>query len=151
MRKRYNEQEEAPVRIGRDLAWGYWTATLIPLGMGLAGWPAGIPLAIVLGVIQVLHFAWREKSLTAFSVQVRLVFLGLLLLGLWPPLAVIHWVQFIGTTVRVLVSYCLLARSMALLPWNRTEQVSLDLLRRTYFGAAIRGCGGPVAPWMTST
>lgn len=116
----------------RDIGWRYWVATLGLLAVGLFGWPAGLYAAILFCAFQVGHFAWREKSLTAFPVQVRVAYLGLLLLGLCEPLSWIHWLQLIWTTARVTVGYCLLARTLSLLPWNRSETLSRDLLRRTY-------------------
>jgi hypothetical protein len=114
--------------------------------VGLTGWRIGFVLAIMLTTIQVGHFAlrdsersarawggWVRSAITAFPVQVRIGYLGLLVLGLWEPLGWIHWVQAVGTSVRVALGYCLLARTVSLLPWNRCEAFSMNLLRRTYF------------------
>jgi hypothetical protein len=99
---------------------------------GLSGRSWGFAVAMVFCVIQAIHFVWRDSSATAFSVQVRVAYLILLLLGQWPPLHWVLWVQLVGTLVRVSVGYCLLARSLSLLPWNRFEPFSMALLRRTY-------------------
>lgn len=118
----------------RDLAWRYWFLTVILLAVGLlAKWQEAIPLVIGLSVVQVVHFIWREQRWTSFPVQVRLAYLGLLLLGLWPSFGWVHWIQFIGTTARVTVGYCLLSRMLSLLPWNRTETLSGELVYRTFF------------------
>ncbi|MFQ5937571.1 MAG: hypothetical protein ACE5LB_14305 [Acidiferrobacterales bacterium] len=87
--------------------------------------------------IQVGHFAWR--SLSAFSVQLRIAYLGLLVLALWPPLQIVYWIQLIGTSAMVLFDYCLLARVLSLLPWNPVELVSLGLLRRTFLSPPFKG------------
>ena len=74
----------------------------IPLFMvGLSGWSWGFTAAMVFCLIQAIHFAWRESSLIAFSVQVRVAYLVLLTLGQWTPLHWILWVQLVGTSVRV--------------------------------------------------
>jgi len=67
----------------------------------------------------------------------------MLILGLWGPLHWIHWVQLAGTTARVLVGYCLLARTLSLAPWNRRQTVSFALIRRTFLSlqAAVPSCG----------
>ena len=111
-------------RTTRDLAWWYWLTTVGLLASGLLGWTNGIPLAIFLCAVQVIHFGWRTCSITALPVQVRVTYLLLLALGLWTPLQWIHLVQVIGTSARVLVGYCLLARTLSLAPWNRVEPLS---------------------------
>lgn len=120
------------MRIRGDIGRWYWLMTIPLLVTGLSGWSWGFAVTMVFCVIQAVHFAWRDSSLTAFSVQVRVAYVILLVLGQWPPLHWILWVQLIGTSVRVLVGYCLLARSLSLLPWNRFEPFSMALLRRTY-------------------
>lgn len=75
--------------------------------------------------------------------QVRIAYLGLLILGVWTPLQCIHWLQLIGTSARVLVGYCFLARTLSLLPWNRFQPLSWALFNRTFFSASGEaGCGG---------
>ena len=118
----------------RDLAWRYWLLTVMLLAACLlAKWQEAIFLAIGLSVMQLVHFSWREQSWTSFPAQVRLAYLGLLLLGLWPFFGWVHWIQLIGTTARVTVGYCLLSRMLSLLPWNRIEPLSAGLVHRTFF------------------
>jgi len=130
-------------RTTRDLAWWYWLLTVGLLAPGIGRWSWGILLAMFLCAVQIIHFRWRTGSITAFPVQVRLAYLGLLAAGLWPPLQWIHLVQLIGTSARVLVGYCLLARTLSLAPWNRVEPLSASLVRRTFFSlqSAIAPCG----------
>jgi len=130
-------------RTTRDLAWWYWLATVGLLASGLLGWANGIPLAIFLCAVQVIHFGWRSGGFTALPVQVRVTYLLLLVLGLWTPLQWIHLVQVIGTSARVLVGYCLLARILSLAPWNRVELLSASLVRHTFLSmqSAIAPCG----------
>lgn len=122
------------------IGWRYWLMTIPLLIIGLTGSAIGFVVAIGLTIFQAMHFAWRERSTTAFSVQVRIAYLALLLLGLWGPLNWIHAVQLIGTTIRVVSGYCLLARTVSLLPWNRFEPLSMDLLRHTYFSPRGPSC-----------
>jgi hypothetical protein len=40
--------------------------------------------------------------------------------------------------------YCLMARTLSLLPWNRDERMTLDLVRRTFLNApavTTQSCG----------
>lgn len=123
----------------KDISWWYWAATVPLLAMGLVGYAAGFIAAAALTAIQVVHFYGREKQLMAFPVQVRFAYLGLLLLAQWPPFYWVYWLQLIGTTAMVLFSYCLLARALSLLPWNRSEPFSFRLFYRTFFSAPVQG------------
>ena len=127
----------------RDLGWWYWFLTVGLLSTGLFGWPAGIYLAILFCAVQIGHVIWLTRDLTAFPIQVRVAYLAMLLAGLWGPLQWIHWMQLAGTTARVLVGYCLLARTLLLAPWNRRQPVSFALIRRTFVSlqAAVPSCG----------
>jgi hypothetical protein len=126
-----------------DLGWWYWFLTVGLLGAGLFGWPAGIYVAILLCAVQIVHVIWLTRAVTAFPVQVRVAYLAMLISGLWGPLQWIHWMQLAGTTARVLVGYCLLARTLSLAPWNRWQPVSFALIRRTFLSlqAAVPSCG----------
>ena len=126
-----------------DLGWWYWLLTVGLLGLGLLGWSAGIWLAMTLCVIQIGHVLWLARDIAAFPVQVRGAYLGLLFAGLWGPLQGIHWMQFAGTTARILAGYCLLARALSLAPWNRRQPLNSGLLRRTFFTwhQAMAPCG----------
>lgn len=123
----------------RSLAWWYWLVTVCLLTAGVVGWPAGFQLAIGLTVFQLIHFAIRKRSLTAFPVQVRVGYLLLLLVALAEPLQWIYWIPTIGTWARVLCGYCTMARTVSLLPWNRKEAFSVSLLRRTFLCPPVRG------------
>ena len=136
----------------QDLGWRYWLVTVLLLAGWLSGWTPGIWLAIALCIVQIVHFTLRSGIPISFLVQVRMAYLALLITGLWPPLFWIHVVQFVGTTVRVVLSYCFLARTMSLAPWNRSEPWSLDLLRRTYFSfpGGLSPCAGAGDPALRS-
>jgi hypothetical protein len=114
----------------RRISWWYWLATVPLIAMHLAGHPWALAAASTLCAIQALHFAVEDRSLVAFPVQVRLGFLAMLVAGAWEPLRFLHWVQLVGTTAFVLTGYCLLARLLSLLPWNRTEPFTLSLAIR---------------------
>jgi hypothetical protein len=115
-----------------DLKRKYWLATAILLNLGLVGWPLGVAAAIGLTVAQLLHFAWRERSLRTLTLQVRALYLALLLLGLWPPLAALHLLLAIGVWANVLFDYCAAARMLSLMPWNRRVPLGMRLVERTF-------------------
>lgn len=122
---------------GKD--WWYWLVTDCLLIGSLAGWFWGIYPVIALTVIQTVHYFIRDRYITAFPVQVRLGYLLLLVLGMYPPLGFIHWVQLAGTTAVVTVGYCPLARIMVLMPWNRSRPLSFALVRETIVAPPVTG------------
>lgn len=122
-----------------DISWWYWTATVGLLAGGLAGCPYCVPLAALLTAVQAAHFARHFRSLTAFPVQVRAAYLGLLALGAWEPLRALWWIQLAGTSAIVLFDYCLLARAISLLPWNRRGPLTARLVGRTFLAPPQKG------------
>lgn len=116
------------MNIIRDMEWWYWLVTDALLLGSLAGWRWGAWPVMLLTGVQVVHYLVRERRVMAFPVQVRLGYLLLVVLGTVPSLGVIHWLLFAGTTARVTTQYCLLARCMALMPWNRSKPLSATLV-----------------------
>lgn len=122
------------------IRWSYWAAIAALLVAGLAGRNEGFYLALVVAVVQLLHYGWRERSLKAFSVQVRLAYAALLLIDvLWEPMRLHLWWMAFFTLVVVVFDWCLLSRIMVLMPWNRKEPMSWALLRETFFSGPVKG------------
>jgi hypothetical protein len=122
-----------------DIVWRYWAATTILLVGVVCGNTLSLEAVIVLNAIQVIHFIYREKSLTAFPIQVRLTYLGMLFLAQAPYMGWIFWWQLIGTGAIVIFEYCFLARFLSLLPWNKQEGYSLEMVKRTFLAAPVKG------------
>jgi hypothetical protein len=133
-----NEGELMMSRLS-DAAWWYWLATVFFLTGGFFGCTTCVYFVLALCVVQTAHFAVHRRRISAFPVQVRLAYLGLLIVGLWPPLRFVHGIQLIGTSAVVLTDYCFLARVLALLPWNRTEPFTARLVQRTMLAPPRRG------------
>lgn len=123
----------------RQSSWWYWAVTAVLLIAGQAGWFAAFHLAIALSAVQVVHFRLREGSFTAFPVQVRVAYAGILVLASWGPMNWLFWVPAIGTPAQVLFGYCTLARCLSLLPWNRRQPLSWPLLWRTFSAPPVEG------------
>lgn len=123
----------------RELSWQYWFVTACLLTAGIAGYPTAFLLAIGLTVVQLIHFTIREGSVTAFPVQVRFWYLMLLLVAFPEPMRVIYWIPTVGTWAQVIFGYCTMARCVSLLPRNRKEPFSFDLLGRTFFSRPVPG------------
>lgn len=123
----------------REISWWYWTITTVLLLTGLAGRHEAFHLAIALSALQIIHFRLMEYGLYGFPVQVRVAYTAILLLALWSPLNWLFWVVAIGTLVQVLFGYCTLARCLSLMPWNRCEPFTADLVRRTFLSPPVKG------------
>ena len=123
----------------QDLAWWYWLATLPLLAVGILGEENGLKLVAMLTIIQIAQFSYREKSISAFPVQVRIAYLGWFTIGQLPYLEWMLWLQLFGTSLSVLIDYCPMARLMALAPWNRRFPLTLRLVLRVFFSKPVSG------------
>jgi hypothetical protein len=123
----------------KDIGWWYWLVTAGLLTFGMSGNPTGFLLAMALTIIQLVHFVFREHSITAFPVQVRFWYLMLLLIAWQEPLQWIYWIPTIGTWAQIIFGYCTMARCVSLFPWNRSDELSVDLLKKTFFSRPVRG------------
>lgn len=123
----------------KELSWQYWLVTACLLTAGVAGYAPAFLLAIGLTVIQLVHFALREGSVTAFPVQVRFWYLMLLLVALPGPMQILYWIPTIGTWAQLIFGYCTMARCVSLFPWNRKESFSASLLARTFLSRPVPG------------
>lgn len=119
----------------RDWTWWAWALTTALLACTVAGDGRALAAATGLTALQALAVAVRDRRLTSFALQLRLVFLLLLLVGSLPGMTWVLWVLLFGTCALVLFGYCLLARLLSLLPWNGREGWSWNRLRRTFFSA----------------
>ena len=126
-------------KFSKNLVWWYWAVTTILLIGVVTGNTQSLQAVIALNVIQVIHFIFRDNSLTAFPVQVRITYLGLLFVAQAPFMFWIFWWQLIGTSAMVFFEYCFLARCLSLLPWNKKEAYTLDLVKRTFLSAPVKG------------
>jgi hypothetical protein len=115
-----------------DWTWWAWTVTAILLTIGLCGYPNAFVAAMVVTACQGIVMMIREKSLSAFPVQIRVAYLVLLGISFVPRMRWLFWVPVVGTFALVIFGYCLMARVLSLLPWNRQGVVSADLLWRTF-------------------
>jgi hypothetical protein len=129
--------------------WWVWLATIALLAIGLAGFPTGFIAAIALSFAQAWFFWRKAGDVRAISVQIRLSYALLLTVCFIPQMRWLYWLPAVGTSALLVFGYCLMARTLSLLPWNCTERLSSDLLRRTFFSApaatheGVRSaCGG---------
>jgi hypothetical protein len=117
----------------------YWLATAALLAAGLAGAPWGTPAAIALTAVQCVHFRAIGHDWGSLAVAVRAVFLGMLVAGLWPPLAFLHGLQCAGAALNALADYCVLARLLSLVPGYREAPLTWAMLRWTFLAPPAPG------------
>lgn len=99
--------------------WWFWTITLVFLMAAVAGWPAGYSAVILISFIQIPFIAFTSGSLFSFASQVRLVFFGLSLFGLWDGVnAYLYTTLIFGTGMVVLFSRCAISSVLEKMPWN---------------------------------
>jgi hypothetical protein len=118
-----------------DWTWWAWTITTVLLIVGLSGYSLAFVGAMAVTAGQGLVLLVRDRSLAAFSVQLRAAYLLLLLISYPPPMRWLYWLPTVGTFALIVFGYCLLARVLSLLPWNSGEAYTLARLRRTFFSA----------------
>lgn len=116
-----------------DWTWWVWAITAALLWVGLFAWPEAFYAVIGLTVAQTLVVMVRKQSGVGFAVQLRIAFLALLLVCLIPQIRWLYWLPAVGLVALVVFGYCLLALMLSLLPWNRSEPITLGLLGRTFF------------------
>jgi len=123
----------------KSFDWLAWLAVAISLSASLFGADAMLLIAIVLAGVRLAHLILQAGGKAPLRVQVWGAYLALLVLGAWPPLAFLHWIQFVGTWTMLLTGYCFLARCLSLLPWNRRAPLSRAQLVRTFFSPPTPG------------
>lgn len=123
----------------RDAGYWYWIAMALALVAEAARVAFATPIAVLLGIALCLRYWAWQGSIGSMAVQVRLVYAGLLVAGLWPPLRGLHCAQLAGTLVLLGFDYCILARTLSLAPWNRRVPLTARLVWRTFASPPTRG------------
>ena len=123
----------------KDIAWWYWLVTATLLTIGMFTDTTGFYLAIGLTIVHTIHYFFRERSVSAFPVQVRIAYLILLLISLPEYLQFVFWIPLVGTWAQVIFGYCAMARFLSLFYWNRREPFTVRFLMKTIFARPVRG------------
>src|SRR5262245_31023944 len=118
-----------------DWVWWAWTLTTVLIVVGLSGYHQAFIGATVVTAVHGLIVLARDRSLVAYSVQLRAAYLLLLLICFLPLMYWLYWLIAVGTFALNIFGYCFLTRVLSLLPWNSREAYTLDRLRRTFLSA----------------
>jgi hypothetical protein len=126
VRTQGGEGMELKVQV-HDVRWWFWAATLACIVAALAGWAPGYYVVIAISAVQVVFFLSQERSLSAFPVQIRVVYFALTLLALWPVARfVAYLLLFVGTVMVTFFGRCTIALVLKQMPWNAGREVRLN-------------------------
>ena len=123
----------------KELSWWLWTIVAALLFSGLAGYREAFLEVMLLSAIQTAYYYRKLRSWSHYAIQVRLAYALLMLVCFVPFMRWLYWLPAVGTLALVTVGYCLLARTLSLMPWNRTEPLNIDLLRRAFLTLPVAG------------
>lgn len=119
-----------------SVEWWFWTVTWILLIAGYFDRRRGWYPVVAFSVFHALFFwfyLFGGLSLTPFPVQLRIAYVVWVVCGTFIPGAqVLIFESLLGLTANVIFGYCPLARLISLMPWNRSENLSFEVLRRTF-------------------
>jgi len=123
----------------KDYGWWYWLVSSICLWLTLTVDPLAYNLALIIAVVQLVHFSIAEGGLTKFPVQIRLGYLSFLLISMPESMQWMLWLPAVGTVARVVFGYCLMARMLMLMPFNREIELSWNFVKEAFLTAPVRG------------
>ncbi len=104
----------------KSMEWWIWTITLALLIAAVAGWTPGYLAVIIVSFAQIPYIAIRSRSIVSFASQVRIVYFGLTLFGLWPAVRIYMYAALvIGTIMVVFFDRCSIALALSKMPWNK--------------------------------
>lgn len=132
--------ERIPQRTRRLVIKGLWFITWLLLLAGLYD-RVFYEYVVVFSLLHaVLFFILLGFRVQAFPVQVRIAYLAWVAVGTYAPyMVILLYITMIGLATNLFLGYCPLARIMYLMPWNREEPFSLELLKRVFLAAPVSG------------
>ena len=116
----------------KSVDWQYLLVCATGLSLGLTGWKIGFLVAIAIAAVQFTHAFIVHRRLTDFTVQVRIAY-TLLLLAAWPEsMNWLYWLPAIGTWTYIFFGYCLLARTLSMMPFISKQSLSINRIRTVF-------------------
>jgi len=129
------------------LVWTLWFVTWAGVLAGFLDrtfweWVVAFSAAHAVLVVSLVGF-----RVSPFPAQVRIMYFLWAAVGTYVPHAeVLMWITALGLPANLFVGYCPLARMVYLLPWNREERMSSQLLARVIFTPPVVGRFKPTTP-----
>jgi len=110
-----------------DIRWWFWAITLVFIIAAVTGWTPAYLVVIIISAAQLIFFLVQEKSLSAFPVQIRVVYFAFTLFGFWPEVRLIIYILLLlGTVMVTFFGRCSIALVLKHMPWNRGREVRLN-------------------------
>jgi hypothetical protein len=104
--------------------WWFWTITLVFIIIALTGWTSGYFIVIGISAFQIFYIGLREKSITAFETQVRILYFIFALTGLMETIQYTFYViLLLGTIMVVFFGKCSIAMVLRFMPWNKKNNM----------------------------
>ena len=110
-----------------DIWWWYWVVTFVFIATAVSGWVLGYGLVILISALHLGHSFIRNGSVSSFPVQIRLVYFGVTLFGLWEgPRFYVYALLLLGTFMVAFLGRCGIAVILKRMPWNRGRELRLN-------------------------
>lgn len=124
----------------KKLVWIIWFVTWLGLVAGLFYRVYYEYVVYFTAAHSLLILFLTEFRIRLFPVQVRIAYLIWVAVGTYVPhMLILMYITTIGLATNLFVNYCPLARMMYLMPWNRSEPFSLQLLGRVFLSPPSEG------------
>ena len=134
----------APVR--KSLIRGLWFVTWLGLVGGLFDRVYFEYVVVFSALHAVLFLALNGFKIKPFPVQVRIAYVVWVAVGTYfPNMLFLMYITLVGLATNIFLGYCPLARMMYLMPWNRDEPFSLNLVGRVFLSSPVQGQFRPVS------
>jgi hypothetical protein len=104
----------------QDPEWWFWAVSLVAIAAGLLGLGWGFTVTLWVGFLNLVVYAAIDRSLTTMRVQVRAVWLGLVLIASFVTgLGWLYYALFIGMVLVVFFDRCGIQLVLGKMPWNK--------------------------------
>ena len=132
--------DQIPQDIRKRFVWVLWLVTWIGVLAGLFDREFYEYVVIFSAAHALLVLFLLRFRVSAFPAQVRIAYCIWVVVGTYAPyMVILMHITTIGLATNLFANYCPLARMMYLLPWNREEPFSLNLVARVFLSPPVAG------------
>lgn len=132
--------ERMPRQSRRYLVWGIWFITWLGLLAGLHDRVYYEYVVLFSAIHALLFMVLLNFRVKEFPAQIRIAYLIWVVVGTYAPyMTILMYITTIGLATNLFLGYCPLARMVYLLPINREEPFSLELVTKVFFSPPTRG------------
>ena len=126
------------------IVWGLWFVVWVGLLLGIF-YKVFYEYVVIYSALHALAFFFLFNfKVRPFPVQIRFAYLIWVLLGTYVPhMTILMYITTVGLGTNLFLNYCPLARMLYLLPWNREESFSLNLVKRVILTPPVPGLFKP--------